>query len=140
MKVLIDTNIIVDLALERQPFYPESVQVISRVYQKRISGYLSASTISDIYYIIRKQKGRELTLDFLRRIRTLCQVATVNDAAIDIALNADRFRDFEDAIQYGTAIANQLNAIVTRNPQDFPVANPRIITPSQLIEELGNLP
>lgn len=140
MKVLIDTNIIVDVALERQPFYPESVQVISLAYQKQISGYLSASTWSDIYYIIRKQKGRELTLDFLRRIRTICQVATVNDAAIDIALAANQFRDFEDAIQYATAIANQFNAIVTRNPQDFPVVSPRILTPSQLIEELGNLP
>lgn len=69
MKVLIDTNIIVDVALERQPFYTESVQVISLVYQKQIEGYLSASTWSDIYYIIRKQKGRDLTLDFLRRNR-----------------------------------------------------------------------
>lgn len=67
-------------------------------------------------------------------------MATVNDAAIDIALAANQFRDFEDAIQYGTAIINQFNAIVTRNPQDFPVVSPRIVTPSQLIEELRNLP
>ena len=51
---------------------------------------------------------------------------------------ASTFRDFEDAIQYSTAVVNQLDAIVTRNPQDFPVVIPRIITPEQLIQELTN--
>jgi hypothetical protein len=48
------------------------------------------------------------------------------------------FKDFEDAIQYSTAVVNQLDGIITRNPQDFPVVTPRIITPEQLIEELTN--
>lgn len=52
---------------------------------------------------------------------------------------AANFKDFEDAIQYSTAIINNLDAIVTRNPQDFPVATPRILTPQQLILELTNL-
>ena len=55
------------------------------------------------------------------------------------ALTAN-FRDFEDAIQYNTAVVNQLDAIVTRNPQDFPVTTPRIITPELLIQELTNYP
>jgi hypothetical protein len=50
------------------------------------------------------------------------------------------FRDFEDAIQYSTAVVNQLDAIVTRNPQDFPVTTPRIMTPEQLIQEFTNSP
>jgi hypothetical protein len=50
------------------------------------------------------------------------------------------FRDFEDTIQYSNAVLNQLDAIVTRNPQDFPVATPRILTPNQLIQELTNSP
>ncbi|MGK7878081.1 MAG: type II toxin-antitoxin system VapC family toxin [Xenococcaceae cyanobacterium] len=139
MKVLLDTNIIVDVALERQPFYTESLQVLSMVYQKRVKGYISASTFSDIYYIVRKAKGRDLTLDFLKRMATLCQLATVNEAAIEIALNAN-FRDFEDAIQYSTAVINQLDAIVTRNPQDFAVTVPRILTPNQLIQEITDSP
>jgi hypothetical protein len=52
-----------------------------------------------------------------------------------MALNTD-FKDFEDAIQYSTAIVNQLDAIITRNSQDFTVASPRIMTPTQLIQEL----
>ena len=59
----------------------------------------------------------------MRRIAGLCQIATVNQAAIEMALNAD-FSDLEDAIQYSTAVVNQLEAIVTRNPKDFPVVTP----------------
>lgn len=139
VKVLLDTNIIIDVALERQPYFEASEQILSLVEQGRVEGYISASTFSDLYYIIRKDKGRELTLDFLSNILTFCKIATVNQQAIEVALNAN-FRDLEDAIQYGTAVINQLDAIVTRNPQDFTVVTPRIITPTLLIQELTNSP
>jgi predicted nucleic acid-binding protein len=137
MKILLDTNIIVDVALERRPFYSESLQLISLVYQRQVEGYISASTFSDIYYIIRKAKGRDLTLEFVRNISTFCQVATVDQSVISMALNAN-FKDFEDAIQYSTAVINQLDAIITRNQKDFPVTTPRILTPDQLIQEITN--
>lgn len=137
MKILIDTNVIVDIALERNLFYSDSLQVLSFAYRQEIEGYVSASTFSDLYYIIRKEKGRDSALDFLRRLATFCQVATVDTAAINMALSTN-FKDFEDAIQYSTAIVNQLDAIITRNPQDFPVTTPRIMTPDQLIQELTN--
>lgn len=137
VKVLLDTNIIIDVALERQPYLGDSETVLSLVEQGRIEGYISASTFSDLYYIIRKDKGRDLTLEFLRDIVSFCQIATVDGAAITMAL-ATNFRDFEDAIQYSTAVVNQLDVIVTRNLEDFPVATPRIMTPVQLIQELAN--
>jgi predicted nucleic acid-binding protein len=139
VKVLLDTNIIVDVALERQPFVENSEIVISLVEQGQIEGYISASSFGDLYYIIRREKGRDLALEFLREIVTVCQVATVDMTAINMALAAN-FRDFEDAIQNSTAVVNQLDAIVTRNPQDFPVTTPRIMTPNQLIQELTNSP
>ncbi len=137
MKVLLDTNIIVDVALERQPFFGDSETVLSFVEQGQIEGYISASSFGDLYYIIRKDKGRDLTLEFLRNIITFCQVATVDSTAISMALTVN-FRDFEDAIQYSTAVLNHLDAIITRNPRDFTVTTLRIITPNQLIEELTN--
>ncbi len=135
MKFLLDTNVIVDVALERQPYFSDSETVLSLVEQGQIEGYISATTFSDLYYIIRKDKGRNLTLEFLSDISTFCRVATVDRAAIDMALTAN-FRDFEDAIQYSTAVINNLEAIVTRNPQDFPVTTLRILTPQQLIQAL----
>jgi predicted nucleic acid-binding protein len=137
VKVLIDTNIIVDVALDREPFFTDSEQVVRLVEREQIEGYLSASTFSDLYYIIRKAKGHSWTLQFLQRMVILCQVATVNHAAISMALTVN-FKDFEDAIQYATAVINHLDAIVTRNPQDFAVTTPRIMTPNELIQELTN--
>nr|WP_246276634.1 PIN domain-containing protein [Microcoleus asticus] len=136
---MLDTNIILDIALERQPFFGESEQVLSLVEQGEVEGYISASTFSDLYYIIRKAKGRDSTLEFLRYIATFCQVATVDNSVISMALTCN-FKDFEDAIQYSSAVINLIDAIVTRNPRDFPVTIPRIVTPNQLILELTNSP
>ena len=139
MKVLIDTNVIVDVALEREPFYAESDRILTFVEAGQIQGYVSASTFSDLYYIIRRDKGRDWTLEFLRQLATFCQVATVDNSVISIALTCN-FKDFEDAIQYSTAVINLIDAIVTRNPRDFPVNTPRIVTPNQLIQELTDSP
>jgi predicted nucleic acid-binding protein len=135
VKVLIDTNIIVDVALDRDPFFTDSEQVLRFVEQQQIQGYVSASTFSDLYYIIRKVKGHSWTLQFLQRMVTLCQVATVKDTTINMALTVN-FRDFEDAIQYSAGVLNHLDAIITRNKSDFTVTTPRIMTPEDLIEEL----
>ncbi len=139
MKILIDTNIIVDVALEREPFFAESDRILTFVEEAQIQGYISASTFSDLYYIIRRDRGRDWTLDFLRQLATFCQVATVDNSVISIALTC-KFKDFEDAIQYSTAVINLIDAIVTRNPRDFPVTTPRIVTPNQLIQELTDSP
>ena len=139
MKVLIDTNVIVDVALEREPFYAESDRILTLAEEAQIQGYVSASTFSDLYYIIRRDKGRDWTLEFLRQLATFCQVATVDNSVISIALTCN-FKDFEDAIQYSTAVINLIDAIVTRNPRDFPVNIPRIVTPNQLIQELTDSP
>nr|WP_222620745.1 PIN domain-containing protein [Sphaerospermopsis sp. LEGE 00249] len=136
---MLDTNIIIDNALEREPFWNTSEQVLSLIEQGKIAGSISASTFSDLYYIIRKARGRDWTLTYLNQLVTFCQIATVNQAAITMAFTTN-FKDFEDAIQYSTAVVNQLDAIITRNSQDFPVVTPRILTPDQLIEELTNSP
>ncbi|BCU10296.1 MULTISPECIES: type II toxin-antitoxin system VapC family toxin [Microcystis] len=137
MKILIDTNIIIDNALEREPFWNASEQVLSLIEKGTIAGYISASTFSDLYYIIRKARGRDWTLTYLKQLITFCQIATVNQAAIIMAFTTN-FQDFEDSIQYSTSVVNKLDAIITRNPQDFPIVTPRIITPEQLIAELTN--
>jgi predicted nucleic acid-binding protein len=137
VKILLDTNIIIDNALEREPFWNASEQVLSLIEKGTIAGYISASTFSDLYYIIRKARGRDWTLTYLKQLLTFCQIATVNQAAIIMAFTTN-FQDFEDSIQYSTAVVNKLDAIITRNPQDFPIITPRIITPEQLIAELTN--
>jgi predicted nucleic acid-binding protein len=136
LRVLLDTNIVVDVALERQPFYTVSVQVLASAYRGEIEAFISASTVSDIYYIIRKAKGHNATLEFLQIIAPFCRIATVDQLVISNALLSS-LKDFEDAVQYETAIANQLEAIVTRNPQDFSGDVLQILTPEAFIQQLA---
>jgi predicted nucleic acid-binding protein len=135
MKILIDTNIIVDVALIRQPFFDDSDRILVFSEQGSLQGYISAATFGDLYYLLRKSRGKDWTLRFLRRLVTFCQIATVDDAVIRQALAGD-FKDFEDAIQYNAAIASQLDGIVTRNPKDFPDTTIPIFTPQKLIEAM----
>ncbi|WGV28565.1 type II toxin-antitoxin system VapC family toxin [Halotia branconii] len=139
MKILLDTNVIIDDALEREPFLAASEQVLVMVEERTIEGYISASIVSNLYYIIRRSRNREWAASYLKQLVTFCRIATVDSHTINMALNVN-FKDFEDAIQYSTAVINRLDAIITRNSGDFPVASPRILTPEQLIQELTNTP
>jgi predicted nucleic acid-binding protein len=137
MKVLLDTNIVIDYALERQPFWQNSEQIFLHLQQGRFIGYISASTVSDLYYIIRKQRGHSWTINFLERLVKFCSVPTIDHSVILMAFAAN-FSDFEDAIQYSTAVTSQMDAIVTRNPSDFANATElQIFTPEQLIQSIA---
>jgi predicted nucleic acid-binding protein len=133
VNVLIDTNILIDVTQEREPFLLHSEQVLILAAQGRLNAYVSASTVSDIYYLTRRANGHAWTLSFLRNLFTFCQIAPVGPDVIQQALASD-FQDFEDAIQWATALQSSLEAIVTRNPQDYPVETPQILTPEQLIK------
>lgn len=136
MKVLIDTNVILDYALIRHPFYDLADSIFALVEQKQIEGYVGASTFSDLFYILRKPRNK-WTLDFLRGLANLCQIVPVNSAIIEKALNKP-YKDFEDDIQYYSAVSYNLDALVTRNSNDFLVDSIRILTPEQLLQEFEN--
>ncbi len=138
MKILLDTNIILDYALIRQPFYDLADEIFALIEQKQIDGYISASTFTDLFYILNKPRGKEWTLQFLARLVNLCQVATVDANTIQSALK-EHYKDFEDDIQYHTALQTQLEAIVTRNTKDFSQKILRILTPEQLLQELSQI-
>ncbi len=137
MKVLIDTNVILDYALIRQPFYDLADRIFVLVEQKQIEGYICASTFTDLFYILRKPRGKEWTIEFISKLANLCQITPVDTAIILEAL-AKHHKDFEDDIQYYSAVFSKLDAIVTRNPDDFPINSLQILTPEQLLKEFSN--
>lgn len=132
MKVLIDTNIILDLALIRKPFYQEADEIFTLIEQGKITAFISATTFTDIYYILRKQKGESWTFEFLQRLTALCKINPITEEIIIRAIN-NSYKDFEDDIQYYSAIINNLDAIVTRNIKDFPKDHITILQPEELI-------
>ncbi|MGB2924037.1 MAG: PIN domain-containing protein [Limnothrix sp.] len=133
-----DTNIIIDVALEREPFFEDSDRVLALAEQKVFDGYLSAASISDIFYIVRKDKGKYLTFEFLQYIISFCPIAMVDEIVIKNAL-ASNLKDFEDAIQYQTALGAGLDGIVTRNPKDYVEASISVFTPSELLAAIGEM-
>ncbi len=135
MRALIDTNVLLDVALQREPYKSDSTDTLALAESKRIAGYVSASVISDVYYIARKSIGGASALGFLEGLLKFCEVATVDRVVIDNAIEAtasSEFKDFEDAIQNYTAVANALDTIVTRNAKDFVQSKQRVLTPAQL--------
>jgi len=118
MKVLIDTNIVLDLLLEREPFVEDAITLFERVEAGQIQGYIAATTITNIFYILRKAQGREAALQAVSRIATGLEICAVDRPTIIQAL-ASNLKDFEDGIQFACAVLNQLDAITTRDTSDF---------------------
>ena len=138
MKLLIDTNIVLDVLLQREPFCRTATEVLNLAQRNDVREYVSASAITDIYYIANKQmKDRDAVRDLLKRLLMVVSVAAVSEREIQNALNL-AWGDFEDSVQYSVALLNEMDGIVTRNPSDYQEANMRIWLPEQALELFAN--
>ena len=138
MKLLIDTNVVLDVLLRREPFSKTAAEVLNLTQRDDVREYVSASAITDIYYIANKQmKDRDAVRDLLKRLLMVVSVAAVSEREIQNALNL-AWGDFEDSVQYSVALLNEMDGIVTRNPSDYQEANMRIWLPEQALELFAN--
>ena len=132
-KVLIDTNIILDIVLQRYPFFEDARQIFAKIDAGEIKGFITASSVTDIYYMSRKACGREKTIAFIRELVAVFDVLSVSKESIIDALDTE-FKDFEDAIQYCVADINKMDMIVTRNKSDFIHSTIEVYTPNELLK------
>lgn len=138
MKLLIDTNVVLDVLLQREPSCRTATAVLNLTQRDDVREYVSASAITDIYYIANKQmKDRDAVRDLLKRLLMVVSVAAVSEREIQNALNL-AWGDFEDSVQYSVALMNEMDGIVTRNPSDYQEANMRIWLPEQALELFAN--
>ena len=138
MKLLIDTNVVLDVLLRREPFSKTAAEVLNLTQRDDVREYVSASAITDIYYIANKQmKDRDAVRDLLKRLLMVVSVVAVSEREIQNALNL-AWRDFEDSVQYSVALLNEMDGIVTRNPSDYQETNMRIWLPEQALELFAN--
>lgn len=135
MKVLIDTNIVLDLILEREPFVEDAATLFEQIEEGNLEGYIAATTITNIFYIIRKAKGRESALAAIHRLLIGLQLCAVDRQTVETALSFG-LKDFEDSIQLACATLNQLDGVVTRNRRDFIGSNTPIYSPTELLDQL----
>jgi predicted nucleic acid-binding protein len=117
-KVYVDSDIILDLIQKRTPHFESAVELFALVEENRVKGYVSPLIFSNLYYILRKVESRHFARDVLSRLKALLTVLSINEKIIAMALSSD-FNDFEDAIQYYTAIENHLDYLITRNKKDY---------------------
>ncbi|MDR0830090.1 MAG: PIN domain-containing protein [Prevotellaceae bacterium] len=118
MKALLDTNIIIDIALQRMPFFTDCVKIMECINDGKLKAYVSATTVTDIFYILKKENGREKTLLFLQKLLQVIDVAGIDKTIILKAIYSD-WNDFEDAVQAQTAIKYDIDLIITRNTKDY---------------------
>lgn len=138
MKLLIDTNVVLDVLLRREPFSKTAAEVLNLTQRDDVREYVSASAITDIYYIANKQmKDRDAVRDLLKRLLMVVSVVAVSEREIQNALNL-AWGDFEDSVQYSVALLNEMDGIVTRNPSDYQETNMRIWLPEQALELFAN--
>lgn len=135
MKVLIDTNIILDVLCKRLDFYEDSAKIFKLCEVKKISGVISALSIPNIMYILRKELDADKTREILDSLMLIFSVADLK--ADDLKKAADmRFKDYEDAIQSACATRIKANYIVTRNIKDFSESKVTAIKPAELLDRI----
>ena len=118
MKILFDTNIVLDVLMDRLPYSDAAAELFSKVEEGTIFGYLSGTTITTVFYLAAKTVGAARAREEIKKLLSLFEVAPVNRHVLELALNRD-FDDFEDAVIHEAACHVGADAIVTRNQKDY---------------------
>lgn len=138
MKVLFDTNIILDVLLDREPFSDAAAFLMSLVEQSEIIGFICATTVTTIHYLATKALGPQAASRHIQTLLALFVIAPVNRVVLEGA-TASKFKDFEDAVLHEAAIHAGAEYIVTRNIIDFKKSKLPIFNPTDLINTLESL-
>jgi predicted nucleic acid-binding protein len=135
MIVLFDTNIVLDLFLDRKPFVLHSQTLFSYVENGKIDGYLGATTVTTLDYLLTKSLSQKEVSNIMRKLLKLFQVAPVNRMVLEEAIDSG-FNDFEDAVLHAAGVHCGVQAIVTRNEKDFKKSALAVYTPEDLLNIL----
>jgi predicted nucleic acid-binding protein len=134
MNVLIDTNVVLDVLLKREPFLEDSSEIIFLSEKNVITGYVSASAATDIFYLTRKNlQNVSKTYDALKNLFGTIRIATVSEETVHTALDLE-WKDFEDCIQYVSAKDFNADYIITRNAADYSGSDITPISPTDFIK------
>ena len=135
MKVLIDTNVILDVLYKREGFYEDSLKIWKLCETGKLDGYISALSIPNIVYILRRELDPEKTLEVINNINLVFKIYDLKSEIIMQAAEK-KTKDYEDALQMVTAQKLKASFIVTRNIKDFAGSKIIAVKPSELLERL----
>ena len=137
MNVLLDTNVLLDFILERESFVQDAEQVLETAKQQSIQLFMTATTITDLFYIAKKDIGKERSLEIIEDLLQFVEVAAVDKQIILDALHSE-LPDFEDSVQESASIQAGVNIIVTRNEADFKNSALDIYSPHDFVSIYGS--
>lgn len=132
-RVLIDTNIVIDLLAMRKDFYEEAADLFSRADKKELVLAISALTFANTNYILTKLKSAKEAREILRKFKLLVEIVSLDEKITQLALSDDNFQDFEDGLQYYSAMENQIDIIITRNKKDFKNSKIPVLTAKEFM-------
>ena len=133
-KVLIDTDVILDLFFDREPFSEDAAKVLSLCESREITGFITSVIISNVYYLLRRSSTHEKVIEKLTQLMTITEVLTTDKDVILKALNSN-FRDFEDALQnYSAEFNGHIDVILTRNIKEYKNSSLGIMTPGNYLK------
>lgn len=134
-KLFLDTNIVIDLLGEREPFYESAAKIATLADKGKIQIYVSALTYSTIYYLLARFEEREIVKEKIRKFKVIVETSDLTERVIDKGL-ASKFSDFEDALQYYCALKMDCNIIITRNGKDFKESDIPVLTPDEYLKSI----
>ena len=132
-RLLIDTNIVIDLLSKREKFYDEAADLFSRADKKELELTMSSLTFANTNYILTKLKSAKEAREILRKFKVLVELLSLDDKITELALSDGNFPDFEDGLQYYSAIENQIDVIITRNKKDFKNSKIPVLTAKEFL-------
>jgi predicted nucleic acid-binding protein len=136
MRVLIDTSIVLDFLLQREPFLQDAELLFQAIEVGKVRGYVTATTLTDIFYISRKHTGSiEQARQAISEILTIMIICPIDRAVLESVFNSGLV-DFEDAVQIFSAVAQGLDAILTRDTKGFLSSPVSVISVQELLRQL----
>lgn len=132
MKILFDTNIVLDVLLLRKPYYTSATYLLSEVERGNIKGYLCPTTITTIGYLITRVKGADEAKKLIKNILNIFELTELNKSILETSCS-HKISDYEDAVLHESARSSNIEAIVTRNVKDFKYTSVKVYDPEELI-------
>ncbi|KGO84929.1 twitching motility protein PilT [Flavobacterium rivuli WB 3.3-2 = DSM 21788] len=137
MRLFLDTNVMLDLLGMREPFFVNAARILSLADRGKAHISVSALSYSTTDYFLKKIQSPAKSIEALRKFKTISDIIALDETIIEKSLNSG-FLDFEDALQYYSAIKGGCNYIITRNVKDFKKSELPVLTPDDFIALLKN--
>lgn len=134
-RVFLDTNVVLDLLGDRQPYYDSIAKIATLAEESKLILFASPLTFATNHYILTKYTNSKIAVEKLRKFKIICKISIMNEQVVEKSLNSE-FTDFEDALQYFSALTTNCELILTRNGKDFKKSVLPVMTPNEYLNSL----